>query len=127
MAKVIQVPRHTFETIDTKEQRNSFCHLMEVIVNSTPQRNDTETFLAHDLRKKIEELKKRLELFVIENGSSVRLTLEDAEVLFVRNGLEYLRRADRVQGELWYYVVKPLCEAKDVEETNKEVQSQNVL
>jgi len=126
MGKVIIVPMHTFETMDTKETRNTFCHLLEVILNNAPQKSNTETFLAHAIKGKLDELKQSVRLAAVSNGGTIPFALEDSEYEFVKGGLAYLRGLDRIQGDMWYYIVKPLAEAKDEQEQKKEIETHKV-
>lgn len=117
--KVIAVPTGTLEVQDTEgrplERRNIFVHLMGVLVENTPQKSETDTYLAHSIREKLDALSRTLKDHSEENGhenQNIMFALEEAEIQFLKQGLELLRRGERMTGSAWYYVLSPLSEAK---------------
>lgn len=84
------------------QEINLFVQYAGFIIENVALKNETDTFLAHSIREKIDSV----------NGLC-RVELEETEVTFLRKGIEKLQEQDRVTGTNWYYVVKALREAED--------------
>lgn len=104
--KTIDVPsvpaRKDAEGRQSMDKKNLFLVYLTHIIEQTTHKNDTDAFLSHSLREKVDAV----------NGE-LTIELEEAEIEFVRNGLTKLQQTDRVAGSEWYHVIKPLREAED--------------
>jgi hypothetical protein len=129
--KIIVVPDHTFKIRHapghpsagepTGELGNTFAQLMGILLENSPQRTDTETFLAHSIREKLDDLKLALEpslkpIIAGSNGETMpamtQLELSEAEIEFLKSGMTEMRKRNAMTGSDWYWFVKPLGEAK---------------
>jgi hypothetical protein len=103
--KVVKIPSKQINVTDESGKitgsQSVFSHLMAHVIEQTQQKNDTDTFLAHSLREKLESI----------NGDA-SIELEESEIHFLKQGVEQLRQKG-VSGSGWYYFVKPLQEAED--------------
>src|SRR3972149_2680809 len=123
--KLIDVPLKTFDLLSaegrpTGEVRNTFAHLLGLLVETTPQKSDTDAFLAHSIRTKLDDLTETLKPTLQPvNGeqepqeqSFEPFELEESEIQFLRGGLDHLRKNERMTGTGWYWLISALNEAK---------------
>ena len=109
MTKRIKIPQDELSIVNAEGaevgKRNIFFHFLNLVVDSTPQRTDTETFIAHSIGEKLPK-----------NGNAPKtLDLEDAEIEFVNGGIKKLREQDKVVGKGWYFLLTALREAEPVQ------------
>jgi len=107
MDKIVTFPTQTLDVVNevgkpTGKSVNTYLHFLGIVIETAPQKNDTDTFIAHGIRQKIDALK--------PNAKSMVLT--DPEILFVQQGVESLRGQGRVAGSGWYYLIDPIRSAK---------------
>lgn len=104
--KTVEVPsvpaRKDADGRQLMDKKNLFLVYLTHIIEQTTHKNDTDAFLSHSLREKVDAV----------NGE-LTIELEEAELEFVRAGLTKLQQSDRVAGSEWYHIVKPLREAED--------------
>lgn len=123
--KIIAVPSRTVKMVGpdgnfTGQVLYAFPQLLGLLLESTPQKSDAETFLAHSIREKLDSLRQRLGEPPQADGedgqmpkiATPRLDLEDSEIQFLKAGIDNLRRSERMTGSNWYWLVSPLNEAK---------------
>ena len=100
MKKVVNIPDRTIELVNEKgdvvRTANTFKHLTGQLLESIPQKSDTETFLCHSLREKLDSC----------DGKTIEL--EESEISFLKGGLDKLRGEGKLVGSAWYYVVSAL-------------------
>lgn len=109
MSKVIVLPQHDISLVDPNgklvQKKNTFLHLLGQVVEATPQKNSTDTYLAFAIQQRLDQ----------QNGA-ITIDLEEAEIRFIQQGVEFLRQKEAVQGAHWYHFIKPLEEAVDRKE-----------
>lgn len=105
MQKEVTLPNKQLKMLDspTGETINVFIHMCGVVIENTPQKSDTEAYLAHEIREKID---------IAKEAGKKSIVLESAEISFLESGLEKLRSQDRVNGSNWYYFVEAIRAAK---------------
>jgi len=119
---IIPVPDKRIDLIGPDGQvvdnRNALAHFMSIVLESTPQRTKTETFLAHSARTKLDDLAAATaKVDAKKNGEAVNypavnLELSDAELQFVKGGFEKMQQEGKIVGSGWYYLVDALENAK---------------
>lgn len=106
LTKIIQIPKHQLliqgETGAT--QVSTFWHLLSIVIEAAPQKNDLEAYLAYALREKINKF---------SQSDVEEFEIEESELSFVRQGISKLREREGMTGSLWYFLIKPLQEACD--------------
>ena len=103
--KTITLPDKSLDLVDehgdkTGQKRNILIHFLMTVIESVPQKSDTESFLAHAIREKCDKY---------VDGE---FTLEDAEIVFIEGGIKSLRDGGKIIGSGWYYLISGLREAK---------------
>ncbi len=102
---LIKIPEKGLDVIDevgrNSGKKNVFLHYLGIVLESTPQKSDTETFLAHAIRERIDMLNGKMEI-----------ELEQSEISFIQGGIDELRKANRLVGSNWYYLIDALRSAK---------------
>lgn len=133
--KIITLPSHITEVTDERGKvvrtENTFLRCLSIVVEKTKHKNDTDTFLAHAVREKIDALNAQLTLELEEakidaiNGQFI-LELEESEMIYINRGIDELR-TDGISGTAWYWFIRPLREAVDkkVYERKQKVPSYN--
>lgn len=106
MDKLITLPQKTLKLFDegrdTGKTVNTFIHFLGLVLESAPHKNETDTYLAHSIREKIDDLK----------PTAKTLKLEESEIVFIERGVDSLRGKGAVSGSGWYYLIDPLRSAK---------------
>src|SRR5260221_9011697 len=105
-AKLISVPDKTIALTDgqgkeTGVMKNTLMQFMMIVVEGTPQANDTDAFLAHSIREKIDAY-----------TGEPTLELDDTEIMFLQGGIQKLRDRSGISGSSWYYLISALRDAK---------------
>jgi len=108
MDKIVALPQKTLDITDpqtgapTGKTINAFIHFLGIVIETNPHKADTDAFLAHRIREKLDDLK---------NGSKLIILAGD-DITFINRGIENLRAAGRMTGSGWYYLLSPLQDAK---------------
>jgi len=105
--KVIKIPEKSVPVTDpdgkpTGEKRNLFKNFLAIVLESTPQNGDTETFLAHSIREKLDAL----------TDGEAKMEMEAAEITFIEGGIAEIRKNGRMAGSGWYYLIDALRSAE---------------
>ena len=109
-SKVVTLPKHTIDIELAPaqngrpaviEQRNTFIHLLGRVAELKKHKNDTDAYLSHAIEEKIKEISR----------DAKTIELEEAEILFVEEGIKQLRSESSIAGSAWYYLVAPLAGA----------------
>lgn len=109
--KLVKIPEREidFRAEDrTLMKRNAFLQLFGMVLEATPQHTDTETFLAHQIREKVDTLNGRMEI-----------EMEESEISFMQGGIEAIRKQNAMTGSNWYYLIDPLRSAERVKKASK--------
>jgi hypothetical protein len=107
------------------DNRNAFAHFMSIVLETTPQRTKVETFLAHSVRTRLDDLVAATpKVDAKKNGEAVsyppvNFELPDAELQFVKTGFEKMQQEGKIIGSGWYYLVDALENAKAKAEAEK--------
>lgn len=106
IAKRVALPDHQLDVkFDTETKKvNTFIHLAGVVLEQAQQKTDTETYLAHKIREKLDALK----------PTDMSLDLDEAEIDFLQNSLKRLREKDQITGSAWYYLITGLRDATPI-------------
>jgi hypothetical protein len=104
--KLVTIPTKTLPGDGTP---NAFLTFLSAVLQQTKQKSNTETYIAHGLAEKIEELQGRSKM-------PATMTLSREEHAFIMEGLGELRKDGRVTGAGWFYLVDPMTGAEDVDE-----------
>ena len=108
MTKRVTIPKEELDIVNERGEvvgkRNIFLHFLNLVVEATPQKSDTETYLAHAIGQKI----------MVDGSAPKFLDFEEHELAFINGGIEKLRSSDKVVGKGWYYLLSALREAEPV-------------
>lgn len=107
MTKSIKIPQKNVDVKDTSgqptgEKQNFFKSYLGVVLESTAQKTDTETFLAHAIREKLDAL----------TDGKAEMEMEDSEIAFIQGGIDEIRKNGRMAGSGWYFLVDALRSAE---------------
>jgi hypothetical protein len=101
--KRIQLGTATIVVINpvTRESRteNTVLHCIELVLESVPQKSDTESLIVGGIRKRVDKAK--------EEGLTF-LEIEDSELVWLQDGLKYLRSKEAVTGSKWATLVESI-------------------
>lgn len=111
--KQIQIPSKTIPVTNVdlpgqpKEDRNAFLHFLGIVIDNAQQKTTTETMLAFGIKEKVDE--------IVESGKTPEtIEFEHAEFHFIRAAIDQVRSSQvGMRGSGWFYLVKPIEDAKD--------------
>jgi hypothetical protein len=86
----------------TGEMVGVFHNLAGFIVENTPQKTDTEAYLSHSIREKLDA-----------RPEPESIDFEEAEIAFLKDGIDKLRSREAIVGSNWYFIIDALRSATD--------------
>ncbi len=112
MTKIVDIPKNRMNLLGDNGQPGAtvrvFDRLLGLVIESKSHKSDPDAYLAHDIKEKLDMLEKN------KNIESVDFT--EAEIAFIEEGIEELRKAGRIAGSSWYYLIDALKNARNKEE-----------
>lgn len=96
---VVSVPENTINVNDGEKivKKNLLLTFMGQLIESYPQKNDTDAYLIHSIRERIDS----------HNGQDV-IQMEESEIELLNQSIKNLRDRQALVGSGWYFVIKAL-------------------
>lgn len=106
--KLVALPDKTMSVTTEdggKKTRNILLQFAMIALEGAPHKTDTEAYIAHTIREKLDEAD--------ENPKTREIELELPEIKFLKEAIDRLRAKEQVGGSGWYYLIEGLQEAKE--------------
>ncbi len=105
----VKIPTHETNLTDGVGQivgkKNSFLVFFNLVLESKPQKTNAETIIAHSIKEKTKDIE--------DAAVPETLELDENEIDFLLEGIDGLRKDNRIVGTGWYFLIQPLRDAKD--------------